>query len=122
MRRWGGLVAWVLTSACASGGSGPHTSLAPAGRPRELVVLMENMTDLALEWEFFDSLSDSIAAGIVTAKTASWCEKIPVPPAAQTARLFNGLQDVGLNPTQRPYWTLKLAGVGAFVPEQKPPC
>jgi hypothetical protein len=83
---------------------------------------MVDMTNLALEWEFFDSHSDSIGAGTVTARGASWCAKVPVPTGAETARLFNGIEDLALSPASHPYWTLYMREANEFVPEAKPPC
>jgi hypothetical protein len=114
-----GVVALILVGAC-TGGRG-HVPDEPAPAP-QLIVLMQNMNDLALEWEFFDSVSDSIAAGMVKATTASWCAKIPIPANAETARLFNGLQDLAFRPAKQPYWTLEVTGRGAFLEDAKPPC
>jgi len=83
---------------------------------------MLNMTNLAMEWEFFDSQSDSMSAGIITARSASWCAEIPIPAAAKTARLFNGLEDQALTPSRQPYWTLRLTEAREFVPDAAAPC
>jgi hypothetical protein len=114
-----GVLALILAGACTGGPGQVPDQPAPAP---QLVVLMQNMNDLALEWEFFDSLSDSISAGLIRATTASSCAKIPIPANAETARLFNGLEDVAFKPATRPYWTVKLAGTVALVEDSKPPC
>ena len=96
--------------------------LHPITPPSQLVVLMVDMTSLALEWEFFDSQSDSIAAGTITARGPSWCAKIPIPAGAQTARLFNGLEDLALIPSRQPYWTLRLRETSEFAQDAVAPC
>ena len=83
-----GLMILLVTSACRTRGTTPTTPLHPVTGSSHLVVLMLNMTNLALEWQFFNAQSDSIDAGTITAGSASWCAKIPIPAAAETARLF----------------------------------
>jgi len=112
-------LAFVGASACATGGA----KVVPAPtRPPDVVVLIRDMTGLVLEWQFFDVRSDSLAAGIVTAKGASWCAKIPIPATAESARLFNGAEDLAFDPLRQPYWTLELRNTGAFVQNRAPPC
>ncbi len=116
-----GVILLLVTSACSHRTTTPATPH-PLARPSQLVVLMLNMTNLALEWEFFDAGSDSIGAGTITARNASWCAKIPIPAAAETARLFNGLEDVALSPTSQPYWTLRMRKTNQFQPAAAAPC
>jgi len=114
---------WLfLLAAGACSHQAAPTALQPATGPSQLVVRMVDMTNLALEWEFFDSHSDSIGAGTITARGASWCAKVAVPTGAETARLFNGLEDLALSPASHPYWTLYMRQGNEFVPEVKPPC
>lgn len=113
-------LAFVVASACASGGA--TESVRARTPPSEVIVLMRGMTGLVLEWQFFNAHADSIAAGIDTAKSPSWCAKIPVPAAAESARLFNGVEDLALDPSKQPYWTLDLANTGAFVQKGAAPC
>jgi hypothetical protein len=114
-----GIVLLLLASGCSMG---PPTPVHLAGEASTLVVLMVNMKDLGLEWEFFDRHSDSLAAGIVRAEDASWCARIPVPPGAETARLFNGLEDLVIDAGKQPFWTLRLASGHSFVADSRPPC
>jgi len=114
-----GIVLLLIVSGCAMG---PPAPVHPAGNAPELVVLMVNMKDFGLEWEFFDRHSDSLAAGIVRAEGASWCAKIPVPPEAETARLFNGLEDWVINTSSQPFWTLRLSSGHGFARESQAPC
>ncbi len=51
MARLPGIVLLLLASGCSMG---PPTPVHLAGEASTLVVLMVNMKDLGLEWEFFD--------------------------------------------------------------------
>src|ERR1700686_4814670 len=117
-----GLILLLVTSACSKSSTTPTTPLHPVTPPSQLVVLMLNKTNLALEWQFFNSLSDSIGAGTITARSASWCAKIPIPAAAETARLFNGFDDWAFSPTSQPYWTMHLTSTNALVQDAAAPC
>jgi hypothetical protein len=117
-----GLIVLLVTSACSRNGTTPATPIHPVTPASQLVVLMLNMTNLAVEWQFFNAQSDSIGAGTITAGSASWCAKIPIPAAAETARLFNGLDDWAFSPTSQPYWTIHLTNANAFVQDAKAPC
>ena len=113
-----GIVLALILSACSMG---PPAAVRP-GEPSELVVRMVNMEGFGMEWEFFDRRSDSLAAGMVRADNESWCARIPVPTGAETARLFNGLEDQVINPNREPFWTLRLASGHGFVPDSRAPC
>src|SRR6266566_5522517 len=110
-----GLMVLLGTSACGTSGTAPTTRLHPATRSSQLVVLMLNMTNLAVDWQFFNAQSDSIGAGTIRAGSASWCAKIPVPAAAETGRLFDGLHDLAFRPSRHRYWTIRLRETNAFV-------
>jgi len=112
----------LVTSACRTSGTTPTAALRPVTQSSQLVVLMLNMTNLAVDWQFFNAQSDSIGAGTITAGSATWCAKIPIPAAAETARLFDGLHDLAFNPTRQPYWTIRLRETNAFVQDTEAPC
>ena len=111
----------LVTSACSTSGTTP-TPLRPVTQSSQLVVLMLNMTNLAVDWQFFNAQSDSIGAGTIRAGSASWCAKIPIPAAAETGRLFDGLHDLAFSPNSQPYWTIRLRETNAFVQDAVAPC
>ncbi len=117
-----GLIVLLVTTACSTSGTTSTTPLHPVTQSSQLVVLMLNMTNLAVDWQFFNAQSDSIGAGTITAGSASWCAKIPIPAAAETGRLFDGLHDLAFSPTSQPYWTIRLRETNAFVQDAVAPC
>ena len=80
-----GLMILLVTSACRTRGTTPTTPLHPVTGSSHLVVLMLNMTNLALEWQFFNAQSDSIDAGTITAGSASWRRRWRRGPSAAAA-------------------------------------